>query len=244
MLRKFVFYLAVGLAPDLMLKFFQTADNQISVRRVIFVATILMWVVYSFVNNEPSWQSYFTVSAIFFLVAVLIIADSFLPEVTPKEPFKPELVAGLVGQLFSKNQTERSDAIRILKHSNEIFADYGQALSNKNAFFAIETLAAICLEKQKPLFPETVEFFYEIMMADAFDANYEGESVSQRVKRILLPLCPSILAMEERFGKALTLDSTLVRYWLKRPTSDWDWLMPGVNHSMIIDCQNRRKAGY
>ena len=230
-----------------MLKFFLSADNQISVHRVTIAAVFVMWVVYSFANNESSWKDYFIVSNIFFLMAALIFADSFLPEITifdRKEPFCPQRITSQVKQLFSDDQTARRDAFRLLKESKDIFANYGQALSNKNAFFAIETLVAICLEQQKPLYPETVQFCYEVMVADAFDASYEGESVSERVKRTLLPLCPHIKAMEERFGEDLTVDAKLVRYWLKRPTPDWSWLMPGLDQSMIVDCQNARMAGY
>tara|TARA_R110002072_G_C7790760_1_gene520833 strand:+ start:119 stop:778 length:660 start_codon:yes stop_codon:yes gene_type:complete len=218
-----------------------------STRRVVVAAFLLIWGVYSLVNNEPSWGDYVAHSAVLFLTALLIIAVEFLPAITifdPKEPFCPELVAQQVSRLYSENQEERIDAIRTLKDSDNIFADYGQALSNKNAFFAIETLSAICLEQQKPLYPETVQFCYEVMMADAFDANYECKSVRERLKRTLLPLCPHIQTMEERFGKELTVDSKLVRHWLQSPISDWDWLITGVTHSMITDCQNRRMAGY
>ena len=160
------------------------------------------------------------------------------------ETFDPVFVTENVTNLFASEHDRRLHALGEFLDSDIVFLEYGQCLSNRNAFFGIETILTLCLQQNKALYPETVQFCYAIMTADAFDMSYEGERVSERVKRMLTPLLDKIEEMENRYPDELTVDSRLVRYWLTRPIDDWDWLMPGLTHDMIVECQNRRKRPY
>ena len=82
------------------------------------------------------------------------------------------------------------------------------------------------------------------MTADAYDLEHEGESVQEIVKRKMMPLIEKIESMEDRFDDSLILDAKVVRYWLGRPVADWDWFMPGIESSMILECRRNRDTGY
>jgi len=160
------------------------------------------------------------------------------------EPFHPVFVSETVNKLFSASHADRINALTSLIESDRIFIDQRSALSNKNAFFAIERLCSICNEQDKPLYPEGIQFCYEVMMADAHDLIYEGELVKERVERTLKPLVPKIEILVGAYGDEFTVDLKLVQHWLQHSISDWDWLTPGVTFDMVKDCQKRRETTY
>ena len=69
-----------------MSRFFPSAANQISKRRLVVVSLVLAlavgWIIYSFLTNDTRWENYFVVTAFIFLMVAFNIADSFWPVIS------------------------------------------------------------------------------------------------------------------------------------------------------------------